>query len=253
MQRVQHHCEDEACCRGYSREVCIDIITSVLHKAWFDALGSYLPSTTRWYTLEPSLILQTGGMLCHGILTRVLLKLFDVKDDDALERANASAWVVHANQKMKHSIGFMTDQPATLRVLSNALLVTEPLDKLSARLQHLDDAGHSLRELMMEEGPAFQCQRHIWSLLNPWSGEHHAYKSKCMLRHLEGFAGMPIGHHQERYDEMRALSLDVGFAVASRMQWPTDGWPLKLMRGWLHGGDSEAAVRCLEEFIAANE
>lgn len=72
-RRVQHFCHLKGCCKGHDRGVAVDKMTGILYACFFERLGTKLPSVSRWHTMGPTLSLQAGGLLCHDIITRVLV------------------------------------------------------------------------------------------------------------------------------------------------------------------------------------
>lgn len=64
------------CCRGSSgsreKSVAVERVFAIVVEAFFKALGTRLPSTSRWHTFGPTLSIQAGGMLCHQIMPRAL-------------------------------------------------------------------------------------------------------------------------------------------------------------------------------------
>ena len=101
-------------------------------------LAKIVPAESRWGTFGPSLALQAAGHLCHRILPRVLRRAFanaeQLRDGGGDDVADFRA---HITKKTKQRVEFHSSQD-TLHTLLVALLATEPLDKLSARLQHMD-------------------------------------------------------------------------------------------------------------------
>ena len=79
-----------------------------------------------------------------------------------------SSWNEYCSKKERDSAEFLGDMPRTAQVLAMAVVATEPVDKLSARLQHLDAHSDSLREVLDDErGPIRECQRHLWQRRRP--------------------------------------------------------------------------------------
>ena len=56
-----------------------------------------------------------------------------------------SSWKEYCSKKERDSAEFLGDMPRTAQVLTMAVVATEPVDKLSARLQHLDAHSDSLQ------------------------------------------------------------------------------------------------------------
>ena len=190
LPRVQHFCGDPTCCDGFSRSTCVEKVVSLLAEAWFGPLGKKLPAQNRWHTFGPTLQVQGGGHLCHAILPRVLARALRVEagvgDNDDVDE---SSYQVYMNAKARKSKEF-NEGEHVVETLGIALLGSEPVDKISARMQHLDKEMSSLRELVRPDGPLVQGQAHYWALLNPESASVHAQKIPAILRYVPE-------HHKE--------------------------------------------------------
>lgn len=164
VSRIQHYCHGNCPCRQ-NRAAAVDCLTSLLHQAWFAPLGVKVPSKTRWNTLGPSLALQAGGFACHQILNRTLARVLKPTRVDE-NKANESSYHHVCNMRRHQSLDFVTTQPASSQCLLRALVGTEPLDKLSARLQFLDHAGMSMVEVVSAQGVLFDVQARIAELVD---------------------------------------------------------------------------------------
>ena len=78
---------------------------------------------------------------------------------------------VEFHQKVRSAVEHLQDEQSCVHVLSS-LLVTEPADHLSQKLQHLDgDANEwSLLDLVREGGPIQTAQAHMFELLGTGTG-----------------------------------------------------------------------------------
>lgn len=149
VQRLQHFCYGE-CCKGQKLEVCVERCVALLAHLVFRRLGAKVPASNRWYTFAPSLCTQSLGLLCHGILRRVIFACafggFDAELEAEYAENSAMAWKSYVTRKHRTSADFLADYPENAQVLAIACVVTEPVDKLSARLQHLDHHSCSAQE-----------------------------------------------------------------------------------------------------------
>lgn len=78
----------------------------------------------------------------------MLVQVFQVHESQP-DAAGDSSFHFHCNKKRSQSMEFLLDQPATAKTVLIALLSTEPVDHLSARLQHLDAHGSVLRYMRL--------------------------------------------------------------------------------------------------------
>ena len=197
---------------------CIDRLTAVLHAAWFAPLVVGLPSVSRWHTVGPTLATQTGGLLCHRIMGRVFLRVFQsAQDADVQADDEANSFHYHCNKKRRQALEFWADQPRSSEVLLTALLSTEPLDKLSARLQMLDEAGNAMTEFVdpTPRGLLHKCLRHLSDLLTPFvhgADNDHAPKLEASVRHLEQWFA-PGFNRSTYFNSMRSAILSISSSV----------------------------------------
>lgn len=78
-------------------------------------------------------------------------------------------------KKDAKSLAFMSD-PSAPMTLTIACIATEPIDHLSARLQHLDCAGHGMTEIL-HHNLLEQCQVSLYSVMHPHLNESIAPRS----------------------------------------------------------------------------
>ena len=151
------------------RAIAVEKTVAALSDAWFNGLGSQC-SKNKWYTFEPVLTKQLGGMLWSNVLPRAVLRMDLDSGSDPDEVANVADlddWAVHNSRKKKKSLEVMgnRDSPVTFAI---AAFVTAPVDKLSKRLQHLDEQpnGQTLVELTDNcRGPLQAAQQQLFSAM----------------------------------------------------------------------------------------
>ena len=169
MPRLQHFCWQPGCCNGRQVSVCVDRTYAALVEAWFDPLSEGAPSVTRWHTQGPCLAEQSGGMLCHQILPRALAPLGLQGNDQPqplelteVNEEGMDCWRVHTTKKLRQCLQALEDQPTSTVTWCTGLIATEPVDYMSARLQHLDATqGFGLKELVASRGLLHDC---LWPL-----------------------------------------------------------------------------------------
>ena len=152
---VQHFCPCGCPC-GQDLQVAIDKITSILFLAWFQPLSARLPSIIKWSCVGPTLASQGGGLMCHQILNRVLVRILQPSEND-MRNAENNSYHHHCNKKRRQSLEFLSTQPEAVDTVVTALVATESVDKLTARAQHLDIEGQALVEVVAEKG----CALHV--------------------------------------------------------------------------------------------
>ena len=74
--------------------------------------------------------------------------------------------MAYNDQKAKLCVDFCTDTSPPGAVV-RAAIISEPMDAMSARLQHTDEAGGSYFEMTDEAGIVASAQRHSFGLLHP--------------------------------------------------------------------------------------
>ena len=136
----------------------------------------------------------------------------DVQADD-----EANSFHYHCNKKRRQALEFWADQPRSSEVLLTALLSTEPLDKLSARLQMLDEAGNAMTEFVdpTPRGLLHKCLRHLSDLLTPFvhgADNDHAPKLEASVRHLEQWFA-PGFNRSTYFNSMRSAILSISSSV----------------------------------------
>lgn len=105
-------------------------------------------------------------MICHRIMPRVMelvLKPQSAASDDVGDEA--SSFQVHCSKKRRQACEFLGERPDSEMCVVQALLSTSPLDKLSARLQHLDVKGESMMEAVSTSGALHICHMDLCRLV----------------------------------------------------------------------------------------
>ena len=156
--QFQHYCWERGCCEGRSKAAAVDQACALVFDIIFAKLNTKVPSVSRWHTFRERVEIQALGMLLHSIMPRVLCRAFQPQGGaeelmDPLDdlQVDVSAWRVYATRKMNQSNAFMADETSPMR-LSLAAVASEPLDALSARVQHLDKVGSSVSEVVKPYG-----------------------------------------------------------------------------------------------------
>lgn len=112
-------------------------------------------------------------------------------------------------------MNFWADQPQTSRCVLTALISTAPLEKLSARLQSLDECGSSLVELS-DPSPKvllLRCLSELRDLLFPFLADPATDSAemrgaRAVLRHLDRHF-MPAESRHTNFNRLRARVLSL--------------------------------------------
>ena len=219
LPAVQHYCHLPGCCSGpdggRSLEVCVDKFVAWFMEFLFERAGTQRPSTSRWYTFPEALAVQSLGFVCHRILPRTLSRGLEPEEDeddaaDAGDGEEVSAWLIYANRKMKQCVDFVED-PESAEAVCLATLLSMPLDKVSARLQHLDDVGSGLGELTMDRGLLEACQREYFCLMDGMFGSDR-FGSDCQDKRLEA-----LDHHFGSPDGLASRARGIILSLAANV------------------------------------
>ena len=219
-QGLEHYCLRRGCCENRQVSACVNKMVSVLAEAVFNGLNSDIPAANRWYTFGPSMSTQCLGLMCHRVLARVI----DLATTEALQEEPADADVAdHAlsfvellGRKVKTSHEFLCEAENE-KLLCMATAVLEPVDKLSARLQHLDAHGSALAELVSKKSPETRSQQHLFQLLSPASSDDGAALPRAaipvplMIHHFPG-------ETQEILGNVRKSSASLSAQIWARSQ-----------------------------------
>lgn len=174
---IQHYCYEPGCCTTWdgrrSPDIAAKRISALLKEVFLSAMGSNLPSATRWYTFVPHLSLQLGSLCCHSWLPRLLRRTLGAAagkegadDKDSFHRV--------ANKRKRVAVEFMQAQPGSALSLLYAFIGSGPAERLSHELQRMDDSGGGLRDLTdisNEENAVHAAQKDYWEIANPWSAD----------------------------------------------------------------------------------
>ena len=152
-----------------NREDAVAKTCHVLHNSLLADLGGCLPATNKLWTYEPTMVQQGFGHAVHAILPRAAVRAF--AGFDAGGEADASDdFRAEFHHKVKTAVDHLQDDRSGVLVLSS-LLVSEPCDHLSLKLQHDDAASTewSLMSLVRSDGPVQKAQSHLFSFIRPGS------------------------------------------------------------------------------------
>ncbi|CAK0874208.1 unnamed protein product [Prorocentrum cordatum] len=152
-RRVSHVCA--GCCAG-AGDCASKMAVAAVTETFVDSLSTTLPSTSKWYTAEPAMIPQVGLTLLCGILPQLAvgtIEQLDENDEDELRRSCA--------MKVNKAKSSLTD-PQHWQDITAAFWGAEPVDKLDATLQHLDESGHALEDAAREDGCVAVCQKELF-------------------------------------------------------------------------------------------
>ena len=126
-----------------------------------------------------------------------------------------SSWKEYCSKKERDSAEFLGDMPRTAQVLTMAVVATEPVGKLSARLQHLDAHSDSLREVLDDKrGPIRACQRHLWTLANSPARTPQAARTTAVGMLLDFF-------HEDKaevFDELVKITIGLSAKIWARFE-----------------------------------
>lgn len=184
-----------SCCAGGSFETAVQRAKALLMEVLFRHLGERLPSATRWYTVAPSMSRQAFGMLFHSVLPRVRVAAAEGARPVAAGAGapDQNSFAELCTKRSQMSFEFLSD-PETHVSLPLALVVSEPLAAMQARLEMLDQCGHSLTELLQKPGMLSICQDHLCAFVpneRPVRAHGHelsrgAGRLAMLLRHFQG-------------------------------------------------------------------
>eukprot|EP00974_Lingulodinium_polyedra_P089555 8683349-Lingulodinium_polyedra.AAC.1 len=74
-------------------------------------IGRSLPSTSKWYTFEPSLTAEAAGFLVHNILPTVWSTAFqhDGRADDDGDPCESKEWHTEQTRRVQKGLTFVQD------------------------------------------------------------------------------------------------------------------------------------------------
>ena len=167
---IQHYCTGAACVCGGDREKCQDLIYAVLGRSIFTTLSRKVHSTSRWHTFDDAIETVCLGLCCHALLGRACERataMLAVTENDISNPSKddeEQSWADFANKKARSALAFFA-QPEAVRDVAGAAVICEPVSHLAARLQHTDETGNGMYELLSTGiGALGQCLRHLYLL-----------------------------------------------------------------------------------------
>jgi hypothetical protein len=189
-------------------------VVAVLCQAIFNRLGCKVPAANRWYTFPVALCTQALGLMCHGILHKVVaassLGIFKEELAADMDYPNQS-YKQYCAGKERQATDFLTDFPENVILLANAVVTSEPLDKLSNRLQHLDTCGRAWQEVIGPQGLIAECQRRLCSLGQPWGEEEVSWQLPMLLHHFPDYKDRVV-------EDMLRVTTSLGANVWARLK-----------------------------------
>ena len=185
VSTVAHVCS--GCCD--SAGTAAAKITSLLDEAFTSRMGHALPSTNKFWTFEPSMVAQGGLWLIHGLAKQVLPRSLGSHNSDQ-ENSDDDDFRKRVSRKVRKAKAAADDVNHALQ-LAAALWATEPLDKLSAVMQHGDiNAGSSLQYACYSRGSVWDCEV---DLCRRVADKGFAFSSSLLVRHFEREADLDDG------------------------------------------------------------
>ena len=160
-------------------------------------------------------------------------------------------WRVHTTKKLRQCLQALEDQPTSTVTWCTGLIATEPVDYMSARLQHLDATqGFGLKELVASRGLLHEFHEHTWARLSPWisNGIDHSQKLKVIVDHMGRMCGKKFDK-QGCYQSIRSYTLSVSSAVWAEIELKFWHWPFVLLRGVRGSAANEEADSVLDSFF----
>jgi len=179
LRRLTHFCPSLACCAATDtvsrRQVAVQKTTSSIADAFYEELGQQV-SMNKWWSMSPCLGRQAGGISCCGVLPRNHERAFGEQCDEeeaAMPEGDrdvggcaddAVDWKVYNHRKLQKSLAAMRGVGS---LYLSALLVTEAPDRLTKRIEHLDEQkrGQTLMEVSHPEGLLTQAQAHLFAFV----------------------------------------------------------------------------------------
>ncbi len=182
--------------------------------------SSSLPAESRWGTLGESLMEFTAGVVAHQALPRAFLGAFA---DDRERDENEEDWHAFMHKKVKRSRDLFLDSfKLVISVLFS--VISEPMDWLMARIQHLDDTASPLWDIQLPNKNPFSAVWQRWSdmLLKPIS-------ETCLGPLLRHFA---VGKTEDEFLLIVRGAMMCIITVAAQFQWRIidtwSDWPWNL-------------------------
>ncbi|CAK0826230.1 unnamed protein product, partial [Prorocentrum cordatum] len=163
---LHHWCWEPGCCNGRSPEVAMSRAAGLLEKVILQPISQRVPALNRWHTWGPACEGVALGAFLHRILPRIVgsCGIDNDRDDGAAEEGDS--WTEYNNKKARQCSEYLGSDDL-LRQIGLAVIASEPLDRLSNRLQHLDKVGNVLADILgRDNGCLGDCQRRFYYLLH---------------------------------------------------------------------------------------
>jgi hypothetical protein len=178
-------------------------------KLVFHALGSDLPSITRFYTYLPHLCKQLLGILTHQCLPRMAEHVYGGQavgvDDDSYHG--------HVNKSKQKAITFLCSEEsgATSVAMLMKAAYCKVLNDLSLGLQEADHAGGGLKMLLDRRpcGSLFKSMKQLWGVWAYWRNE----KDGSVVRAALWLADRRQVPRSQVIDDSRKVALSFGAAL----------------------------------------
>ena len=233
LPRLQHWCRGPAIClcKG-SFDDLVGLTIAMIDRAVIEPMAQKEPSVIRWHTYAPSLEgASLSKLLCDIVRRAIAVSPVFVDDGDDVEEANAGGnaaqktaqmWRAIAAGKARATVDFYDDDDMGF-IVPAATIISEPLDRLSAILQHADISGHALAELT-DAGALGHCSRHLFLLTQPADHPRHTKRTSWQLDTLMEH----IGFSDERADMVLLQSVSLASQVWACMEILAASWPWRL-------------------------
>ncbi len=151
----QRHCAD--------RDDAVSTTSQALLQVFFTAMATLLPAANRWHTYEDAQVKQGGVAACHSIGPRAFTRAF-APDSDVV--ADPESWEAMQTGTIKTALDCWDDEMSAMRTLG-CLLVTEPIDRLGALVEHneLTNGELATTDFVSANGPIARAQTELFRLV----------------------------------------------------------------------------------------
>lgn len=186
-------------------------------------------------------------------------------DAPAEDGDTVSAWKLYCQQKQAQSAAFLVD-PSSAETVVRALVVLEPLEHFSQRMQHLDTNTHALQEMTdLRRGLPHMCCVQLFGLMG------HMAPAAASGAELETFARVELQkeavfrHFERDQDTLQRVMSDLACTAAllasqvwSRFVLEYSSWPWRLIRAVKPGPERDETLAaffnecpcCLDEWFS---
>ena len=170
VPRLGHRCM--GCCTNAvgetSREVQVEnVCASILGAGLLGGVNHAVPAKSRWQSMAFTLAMVAFGMVCHAILPRCWRLAFGEFEIPRPIDVNGRADDFHmmVRSKIRRS-GFWLNHDDTTWSSLVLLLCSVPLDHLMRGVQHLDEKGNALANLLEPAtNPFLKCTRSLATMI----------------------------------------------------------------------------------------